>query len=126
VIAKVAPLALLAAIAPGTLTAVLLILNGPKPIRLLVTLYAGGLLASVAIGYAIAAGLKGSGAFTGRARDTSARASTWVSACWPCCWPRGWHPVEQPVAGSDEPFAKRSAATVTRWLSGSSNGVRRR
>jgi Sap-like sulfolipid-1-addressing protein len=64
-IARIAPLAVLAAIAPATLTAVLLILTGAKPIRLLVALYAGGMLASVAIGYAIVAGLKGSGALSG-------------------------------------------------------------
>jgi hypothetical protein len=65
VIGKIAPLALLSAIAPATVTAVLLILTGSRPIRLLVALYAGGLVASVAIGYAIVAALEGSGAFTG-------------------------------------------------------------
>jgi hypothetical protein len=65
VIAKIAPLAVLAAIAPATLTAVLLILTGTKPIRMLVALYAGSLIASVAIGEAIVSGLEGSGAFTG-------------------------------------------------------------
>jgi hypothetical protein len=65
VIGKIAPLAALAAIAPATVTAVLLILTGSKPIRLLIALYAGGLVASVVIGYAIVAGLEGSGAFTG-------------------------------------------------------------
>jgi hypothetical protein len=65
VIGKIAPLAALAAISPATLTAVVLILTGSKPIQLLIALYAGGLVASVAIGYAIVAGLEGSGAFTG-------------------------------------------------------------
>jgi hypothetical protein len=64
-IAKIAPLAVLAAISPATLTAVVLILTGSKPIRLLLALYAGGMLASVAIGYAIFAGLNGGHAFTG-------------------------------------------------------------
>jgi Sap-like sulfolipid-1-addressing protein len=65
VIGKIAPLAVLAAIAPATLTAVVLILTGSRPIQLLIALYAGGLVASVAIGYAIVQGLERSGAFTG-------------------------------------------------------------
>ena len=63
---KIAPLAVLAAIAPATITTVLIILTGQRPIPLLVALYAGGLLASVALGYAIVAALQGSGALTGR------------------------------------------------------------
>jgi hypothetical protein len=65
VIGKIAPLAALAAVAPATLTAVLLILTGARPIRLLAALFAGGMVASVAIGYAIVSGLEGSGALTG-------------------------------------------------------------
>jgi hypothetical protein len=64
-IGKIAPLAVLAAISPATVTAVLLLLSGSKPIRMLLALYAGGMVASVAIGYAIFAGLNGSHAFTG-------------------------------------------------------------
>ncbi len=64
-IAQIAPLSLLAAVSPATLTAVLLILSGSNPIRLLVALYAGGIIASVGIGYAIVTGLEASGALTG-------------------------------------------------------------
>jgi Sap-like sulfolipid-1-addressing protein len=65
VIGQIAPLAVLAAIAPATVTAVLLILTGSRPIRRLAALYSGGLVTSVGIGYAIVAGFEGSGAFSG-------------------------------------------------------------